>query len=678
MVAMRSCSGCGQDLPKSEYSSNQWSKKKDTTTGKNISKCKGCVVKDHNDTDAIASNNNLSAGLEHLSINKNTTTTNSSKYAAANEKAKEVLDATSKITCASCGDSNSCVSKQICTGCRAARYCNKTCQTGHRKTHKQLCKFIQSRRKDGEWEDEDNSLICHDCSEIFTCQSQLMYHTQHRIACSPFGDPFEGNVNSGEEEEETLNEILRDIEVCEVMMLNDDVDDLQSFEQLDDQKTHWTLCYNREEQLEQIRMEKLYAEWRKQDEIETHNVDNDNMNCVLCKDAMGMEGECDYVGPPHVEGYYRVNRFFCCGARYCPKEKHQDELLPTICPTCDMLLLTSENATKDNLLRHAEDGKTWAQLELAERYRKGHPSILDDAMRDQSDHNENQNYHQNEAIQWARKAADKGNVLAIIFLARICHGGGIRQESKHGDSWSSFYDIPERTMLMKRAADTGDSQSTLAYIRQAEMFDESSSQVLKYWNLLAYDTDDEKVLGNAFRKLAEDCEQSGGPDERTLFLYEQGALNGDASSMARFSYCLNQQSVKRFGSYKFPKYSQLPKMYHWAKKAADAQCSEGITLLEKIETYIEKDKCACLQFDLCKSASRNNSRGKKNKRGGSQETIMIPCKRCGTVYFCSESCRLAFDTIAGHRKDCCDCSYCKVKGPFMGFADWKRHGPSHD
>ena len=288
--------------------------------------------------------------------------------------------------------------------------------------------------------------------------------------------------------------------------------------------------------------------------------------------------------------------------------------------------------------------------------------VVDDAV-ETGDYDDRVHYYENNAIEWARKASDLGNVLASIFLAQICHGGGIRTGEY---SWSTFYEMSERTMLMKRAADTGDYKSIARYAERANMMT-TREETLKYWTLCAHQSNDVKDVGRAYNLLAEDCESTGGveEEERQLYLYEQGALNGNAAAMAGLVYILNNISTARYGSCSFTKYSQLPKMYYWAKKSAEAGCREGTAVLDQVRRHqIVNDKCACLDIGLCVN---------KNKRRGAQgKKELIPCERCEAVFFCSNICREAFDEVVGHKEDCCSCTFCKVNGPYMGFANWRR------
>ena len=105
-------------------------------------------------------------------------------------------------------------------------------------------------------------------------------------------------------------------------------------------------------------------------------VDDDNEMCILCREKMPLDGEEHYGA----ETYYRANRVLCCRARYCLEHESKDDL-PRECPACKSLPIASEKATKDQLVHHAEKkGKTWAMLELAERYNKRHSSIMDEQM----------------------------------------------------------------------------------------------------------------------------------------------------------------------------------------------------------------------------------------------------------------------------------------------------------
>lgn len=700
MVATRKCIDCGFTKSKSDYSKAQWSKKRD---GCFASKCKNCVASPHDaatapthESDSItpsgsdigdsSSNaNDINEALGRFAIaNANTTNSaisnNSNRYAIATQKAQKEYEDQVKRKCVGCGDTgdpaSGTKSKKRCTACKAVYYCGRTCQINHRPDHKLFCNFIKDQRVGG---DNEDSLpyFCHECQELFTTLSQLTYHKKNRINCNldingekdDSSDVSDDDFSlPGSAKEDILNEILADIDVIETLHLKDHDDatffdattrrsttNVDLMENLEWHKKHWNLCYCREEQLEEIRQGIVYADWKKKDYIAPRNVDGDNEECVLCDAGMELDGD----GTCYDGEAYRANRLACCGARYCHKKQHR-ESLPASCPSCRSPLLTSENASKDNLLRHAEHGKTWAQLELAERYNKVHPSVADSAA-DGNDYEDRRNYYENIAIRWARKASDCGNVLASIFLAQICHNGGIRT-SEH--SWSTFYEMSERTMLMKRAADTGDISSIAKYADRASYFT-TKEETLRYWTLCAHQSNDNKDLGRAYNILGEDCENTGGGEERQLYLFEQGALNGNAAAMAGLVYVINNICTSRFGSCSFTKYSQLPKMYYWAQKSAEAGCREGLAVLDEVERqHIINEKCACLDIGLC--VNKNKRRGTRGNKG------LIPCERCGTVFFCSNTCRVAYDEIVGHTEDCCSCSYCKINGPYMGFANWRR------
>jgi hypothetical protein len=165
----------------------------------------------------------------------------------------------------------------------------------------------------------------------------------------------------------------------------------------------------------------------------------------------------------------------------------------------------------------------------------------------------------------------------------------------------------------------------------------SRDDALQYASLCIYHSIDEKSLGSAYCTLAEDCENSGGAEERQLYLYEQGAMKGNHRAMVGFAYCLNNSAIARYGSTDFTKYNQLPKIYHWAKKAAETQGREATELLENIEKHhVDSDKCACLDIGLCcSSEKKSTTRQRKNKRG-CQKKSLFPCERCRTAYYCSE------------------------------------------
>ena len=231
---------------------------------------------------------------------------------------------------------------------------------------------------------------------------------------------------------------------------------------------------------------------------------------------------------------------------------------------------------------------------------------------------------------------------------------------------------------MKRAADTGDSKALLQYAEYAGNWIEPRSEAVKYWTITAYCTGD-RERATAYRRLAEELEreQASIPPERILYLYEQASMpvnrgeNGDPVAQARFAYCLNNQSVARFGSDNFPKYSQLPKMMFWAKLSARAGCREGIDLLKEIEDRAE-GVCECLQYGQCCSSDNERKKIIKNE----QKPDLFPCKCCGTVFFCDDKCRVLFDMI-GHVEDCCDCADCTRGRGKVGFADWcEKRSPS--
>ncbi|KAL7540321.1 hypothetical protein ACHAWF_006650 [Thalassiosira exigua] len=461
-----------------------------------------------------------------------------------------------------------------------------------------------------------------------------------------------------EDYEAELKNIVRHINLCELYLLDPNDVGEEMMKQLEKQKYHWDLCYKREELLEQIRLKKLDAEWRSQDMMKLLDLDGDNMACVLCNAQMPLDGEKEHTS------FYRANRLVCCGARYCLRRCHMRDL-PGVCPACNSLSITSTAALKEDLLRHAEGGKTWAQLELAERYDKVHSSVRDDEAEKLEDYQDRRHLYENKAIEWASKASDSGNILATIFLAKIRHGGG-------------YYEPRERSVLMKRAADTGDPKSIEKYAQDVFA---SRDEVLKYSSLCTYYSVDEKALGSAYRTLAEECENSGGVKERQLFLFEQGALNGNHMAMVGLAYCLNNSAIARYGSTDFTKYNQLPKIYYWAKKAAETQWSEAMELLENVErNHIESNECACLNIGLCRSSEGNRTNLQKKNKRGSRKQSLFPCDRCETAYYCSDQCQRAFDAVVGHKKDCCNCSDCKTNGPYMGFADWKRpcNGPLED
>lgn len=455
--------------------------------------------------------------------------------------------------------------------------------------------------------------------------------------------------------ENELENIIRHIDLSERYLVNpNDESDDEMLKNLAKQKHHWNLCYQREELREKIRLKTLDAEWRKHDMLKAVNLDGDNVTCALCDSCMPLDGE---------SGFYRANRLFCCGIRYCLRRCHMKDM-PDICPGCNSVPIISREASKENLLCHAEGGKTWAQLELAERYVTFHSSVKGEEA-DKLHDDDRRSYYEDKAIEWARKASDSGNIHAIIFLANNCYKG-------------SIYDVPERFILKKRAADTGDPKNIEEYAEHANMF-VSREEALKYASLCVYHSVDEKALGRAYGTLGDDCENTCGAQERQLYLFEQGAMHENHSAMVGFAYCLNNSSIARYGSTDFAKYSQLPKIYYWAKKAAETQLKEALELLENVELHhIDSDKCACLGIGLCCSDENRSTVRQKKCTSMSRKQTLFPCERCETVYYCSEQCRVRYDAVVGHKKDCCDCADCKTNGPYMGFADWKRqcNGPS--
>ena len=661
-MASRVCSCCNKSLAKSSYSTNQWSKKKDSD-GNRRSKCKNCVAGLHSTKHDVigGADKKLSAvittGMAQVTL-------------------EEKVEKQSELMCGACGKTDNGL--KLCTGCKCVRYCNRDCQVAHRQDHKDACKFIVEMREENGGEDP---IVCHDCLRVFTTETQLKYHRELKISCVVETDDDDSSVEREmlEDQEDDLLNTLLEIEICEIKL--SDVDNGEDImEHLNLQRGHWFLCYRRESILEELRMEKVTAEWTDKEAIRAEHIDNDNVQCVLCTANMPFDGEDVSAGHefhtgfdnvPNTPQFFRAKRLYRSGARYCPNHTKHDFALD--CKEVPVDLQDASDAEidtcREHLLRHAKDGQSWAQLEIAE-----HPEFMQ-TCEDNTDHY----YHENEAIKWACKAADAGNIHAIIFLSKICHSGRITTASnEHGAySWKPFYDIPEREKLMKRAADTGDFKALLHYAEYAGKWIEPRSEAIKYWTITAYCAED-REQAIAYRRLAEELErdEASVPPERILYLYEQASMprnrgeNGDPVAQARFAYCLNNQSTARFGSDDLPRFSELPKMMFWAKLSAGAGCREGIDLLKELQDR-GKGTCACSHYEKCCLLSDKKRKSKtKNEQ---RQPDLFPCNRCGAVFFCSDKCRVLFDTI-GHVEDCCDCADCVKGGGKMGLFDWCEKG----
>lgn len=446
----------------------------------------------------------------------------------------------------------------------------------------------------------------------------------------------ESDLDSEKMDRDVLDCIRHDLENIEEVMEELDEDE-DFFETLRMKKRRWETKYLLEQQLEEIRTKEVVKDWEKTSRIypEKTNIDDDNVECPICNKKMPLDGEeHDPSGADSIDSCYdpepfKSERFFCCGARFCPS--HVDSRIKPDCPACKKSLPTSvtDEYIQNKLLIHAAEGKNWAKYMLAEGYNRG---IIESEL-DRTERLE-------QSIHWARLAADSGYVNALVLMSTMCFlglGEGLPETKK------------ERMHYMKKAADCGNRWSLLRYAKFCLQNDEEHHGT-RYLTI-ATELGDDKIRAEAFYLLAEIAEKDKStPSERLLYLYEQASnplsdpagKDGDPLAQHKFSELLYDISNNLYGSYDLPGFSPLPKMMYWAKKSASRGCYNGEEFLSMIKETVSTECMGC-KYNGGSKTNRKKRRGKAKK--------LFPCKRCGAVYFCSDKCRIHLDSI-GHLEDC--------------------------
>ena len=272
------------------------------------------------------------------------------------------------------------------------------------------------------------------------------------------------------------------------------------------------------------------------------------------------------------------------------------------CPMCRAALPTDDVSSFTLLRRHAEDGRAWAQNNVAHRYETGRGVAKDGAA----------------ACHWFRAAAVQGHQMAQAALAQAYAYGqfGLRADAAEALRWYTA------------AAEQGNAKAMWA---MGVMHRDGVTGLPRDQRLARTWLQKSAELGCAEGQADLGCMyEDAGRLDLALQWTARAAEKGNAVSQNNVGAQLMQMAQARHGSVDVPGHSPLPLALRWLRKAAAQGEAEAVALLSSIEQQL---KAAC-------------SHCQKPAQG-----VLFACGRCKAAFYCSQKCQRAH-WKAGHKRDC--------------------------
>jgi TPR repeat protein len=257
------------------------------------------------------------------------------------------------------------------------------------------------------------------------------------------------------------------------------------------------------------------------------------------------------------------------------------------------------------LLRRAEAGESWAQLELAHCLKYGKGIAVDSC----------------QSAAWYKLAADQGNVSAMVCYGEyLTYGGRANQQ--------------QAKAYVNRAARQGMASAQFAMSsftppqQRGTNWDEHNM-----WVLLA------AAQGNAAAALdlGMACEEGKygirSSDHAAIYWMRQAATRGFLSAGNRLASCLIRAKTKVFGAPDVVGYSAMPEAFFWFKSPLRSVDPDTGRPWSNADFEVISKMCGCCS------------------KKATSTVVMKRCARCQAIGYCSQDCQVRHWKL-GHKTDC--------------------------
>lgn len=317
-------------------------------------------------------------------------------------------------------------------------------------------------------------------------------------------------------------------------------------------------------------------------------------------------------------------RLPCCGGFTCVGCVDKDKVKK--CPLCRATFrgMGEQGETYIRALReHADNGKSWAQLDLGQLYQSGQFCPID----------------LKEAVKWYELAAIQENGPALCHLGTLYFLGskGIVKQS-YAKAWEY--------MLASSRLGISEAHSYLGIMKyHGYGTRRDTAEAARYFTLSVgqanYVPLGQESKANEFFFLGLMFSSGEGGLEKSLvrakYYFEKAAESDLVAAYFHLSFTLMEFYQEHFGTVVMPGHSCIPRALFLMRKAAVKKFKGAAKAVEALES-----QAGSLCAHCCNETDSITEELKK-------------CKRCRGAYYCGRTCQLAH-WREGHKIDCIDCS----------------------
>jgi len=310
--------------------------------------------------------------------------------------------------------------------------------------------------------------------------------------------------------------------------------------------------------------------------------------------------------------------------------KYELLLKQSKCPFCEERWAEDEFTDSKRLLKLAEKGRSWAQVEIATKYEYGMGIEPCEDL----------------AAKWYNLAAEQNDANGQYHLGRFYKWGIIGDHDDKSKQIAKQYLLPSAQKGHARAQ----HDLALILVDECEKNIESDScqKALHFFTLSILNGCDEALcsIGNFYvmkAKMKDDKLERAFDFAKALYWLRQSAEKGLARGQMSYGMALLENAKNLYGSdlfdYTCTGFNVVPEVFYWLRKSSfNGELCAGTRLIN----------CQNVHLKQCASC---------HKVGDLQ---WKKCSRCCGVSYCSESCQ-AKDWERGHKYDCYEDPLCSIE-----------------